>query len=112
MAMDKELKAKWIDALRSGQFLQARGVLEDDDGSKCCLGVLCAIQDANWKDANFPDWENDVDELMTTAVPEHLAGGLKDAAAGALALLNDGADNQEPYTFAQIADYLEQHEEI
>ena len=40
--MDKELKAKWVKALRSGEYAQGTGQLRDGD-SYCCLGVLCEI---------------------------------------------------------------------
>lgn len=32
----------WIDALRSGEFKQAKGCLENKDGN-CCMGVGCRI---------------------------------------------------------------------
>lgn len=45
--MDEEIKAQWVEALRSGQYRQARGVLsaKQEDGSMthCCLGVLCEL---------------------------------------------------------------------
>ena len=37
---------KWIKALRSGKFIQARNTLEDtrnENKSHCCLGVACRI---------------------------------------------------------------------
>lgn len=34
---------KWIDALRSGNYTQARGGLRDGDGF-CCLGVMCDLE--------------------------------------------------------------------
>lgn len=51
MPMNPEIKAKWVAALRSGEYKQTTGVLTEvnDDGttSHCCLGVLCelALQD-------------------------------------------------------------------
>jgi hypothetical protein len=40
--MNPKYKASWLTALRSGQFEQGRGALQN--GSKyCCLGVLCRI---------------------------------------------------------------------
>lgn len=44
--MNKEVKEKWLAALRSGSYKQGRGVLREQcqDGDKfCCLGVLCDI---------------------------------------------------------------------
>lgn len=45
--MDKELKAKWVAALRSGLYQQATTRLrrqEHQSGARyCCLGVLCCV---------------------------------------------------------------------
>ena len=41
---------KWVDALRSGEFQQAKGVLHDlETNGYCCLGVACslAVDDPN-----------------------------------------------------------------
>jgi hypothetical protein len=47
--MNAELKAKWVEALRSGNYSQGHGLLkrrEDDNTAKhCCLGVLCELID-------------------------------------------------------------------
>lgn len=37
--MNPEIKARWIEALRSGEYPQCRGSLKTQDGY-CCLGVL------------------------------------------------------------------------
>lgn len=42
-AMDPEVKVKWVEALRSGQFKQGEGYLKTRDGCNCCLGVLAEI---------------------------------------------------------------------
>ncbi len=41
--MDPKWKAKWLVALRSGEFKQGTGRLRNDKGEYCCLGVLCEI---------------------------------------------------------------------
>lgn len=41
--MDAKVKTKWVDALRSGEYKQASGVLRDDNDAFCCLGVLCDV---------------------------------------------------------------------
>jgi hypothetical protein len=52
--MKKEIKKRWVDALRSGEFRQGRRYLKRD-GKYCCLGVLCEIQNsAEDKDSQFP----------------------------------------------------------
>jgi len=40
--MDAELKQKWLDALRSGEYKQGKDQLRSswDDPAYCCLGVL------------------------------------------------------------------------
>lgn len=46
--MDADIKQRWVDALRSGDYTQASGALRrpypDGETAYCCLGVLCAIQ--------------------------------------------------------------------
>ncbi len=44
MAMLAELKHKWLAALRSGKYKQAREALyKPDVRAYCCLGVLCKV---------------------------------------------------------------------
>jgi hypothetical protein len=40
--MDKEIKARWLEALRSGKYQQGSCYLRDGD-KYCCLGVLCEV---------------------------------------------------------------------
>lgn len=63
MSMDPELKAKWVEALRSWKFKQTREGYFKRDNSFCCLGVLCVVagqpallddEGGNW---NFVDGE-------------------------------------------------------
>lgn len=46
--MDAELKAKWVEALRGGDYDQAQTALRRGN-SFCCLGVLCDV-------AKLGDW--------------------------------------------------------
>jgi hypothetical protein len=96
LKMDSALKAKWLDALRSGPFIQGRGYLERN-GEHCCLGVLCAIQDNEWK-----RYWDDEESLYTEALPVPLSAGLRSDECETLASMND---NGEP--FSVIADYIE-----
>lgn len=41
--MNKEIKQKWVKALRSGKYKQTRSKLKSTNGRFCCLGVLCDI---------------------------------------------------------------------
>src|SRR5689334_11788613 len=40
--MNKEVKDQWVAALRSGEYEQGKGTLQED-GKFCCLGVLCEL---------------------------------------------------------------------
>jgi hypothetical protein len=41
--MNPEVKTKWLDALRSGEYKQSEGLLRSDTDEYCCLGILCQI---------------------------------------------------------------------
>lgn len=45
--MDAKIKARWVKALRSGEYQQTGGTLvrhaQSDSPRHCCLGVLCEI---------------------------------------------------------------------
>ena len=48
---------KWVDALRSGKYVQTRGALRNDEGNEpkfCCLGVAC---DLYAKETNVDGWQ-------------------------------------------------------
>lgn len=46
--MNKEIKAMWVNALRSGLYKQGTGAL-CKNGKHCCLGVLCQISNLKSK---------------------------------------------------------------
>lgn len=41
--MNKDIKAQWVAALRSGEYEQGNSVLRTPDDKFCCLGVLCDL---------------------------------------------------------------------
>lgn len=41
--MKKELKDKWVAALRSGKYEQGQNYLRTEKNKYCCLGVLCEV---------------------------------------------------------------------
>lgn len=45
--MNRRVKEKWVEALRSGEHQQVKDKLEVPSGGRCCLGVLCylAVED-------------------------------------------------------------------
>ncbi|MEV6638445.1 hypothetical protein AB0M54_47820 [Actinoplanes sp. NPDC051470] len=42
IGMNSDVKARWVKRLRSGDYPQGTGALQNDKGF-CCLGVLCEI---------------------------------------------------------------------
>jgi hypothetical protein len=102
--MDKDLKAKWIAALRSGKYEQGREYLRKDD-SYCCLGVLCDLVDPNgWVyDSEFYSFhfnsDHDVDQWLPSSLPEKYGIDRESD----LVDLND----TKQYDFNQIADWIE-----
>lgn len=93
--MDKELKAKWVAALRSGKYKQGKGVLRGHSNAYCCLGVLCEVAG------------HDPVEWQTAYGANHVrvdvAGIITETNAHQLAAMNDVHDK----SFEQIADYIE-----
>lgn len=102
--MKRDLKAKWLAALRSGQYDQGTGMLRTLDNKFCCLGVLLEI-------AGFPCVEdggscyrylNGDGATSATSLPKGFPG--KDELPWVnLMKMND--DSRE--TFPQIADWIE-----
>lgn len=120
----KDIKAKWVEALRSGKYKQGAAALKrvwseenEENVEYCCLGVLCelAVEDgvlgpAEQKDNSYSRYYNEErselpDAVMVWAdIPQanpvfeiDVHGTRRDAIC-----LNDGG-----WTFEQIADIIE-----
>jgi hypothetical protein len=113
--MDPELKAKWVAALRSGQFQQAREALRsrhEHEVAYCCLGVLCTlipevhftVDDAYYQDEIGE--KHDADGELPLPVREIAKIGTKTVIR--LIQMNDGKDDR-PHSFSEIADYIEEN---
>ena len=111
--MNPQIKQKWLNALRSGEYQQTKGFLRKEDGF-CCLGVLCDLygkeNNAEWNLANnghnyeFQDKESHLpSSVIEWAGVEdsnpYIIGGI-----GTLSGLND-----KGFTFNEIADLIENH---
>lgn len=99
--MDPKLKTKWIAALRSGRYRQGKNALQNPDGTNCCLGVLCRV-------ARRPKGE----WILSAGLPEKTSTifALDEFKEGLLASANDGTGEfrNNPQSFSQIADYIEE----
>lgn len=58
--MDQKIKQQWVEALRSGKYIQGTGALRRPtneyitEESFCCLGVLCDIVDPDgWEESTM-----------------------------------------------------------
>lgn len=104
--LDPEFKAKWVAALRSGEYKQGVGLLFNlEKDSYCCLGVIskvCGVSNdqlllINTKLPNF----NELDPIIRSTFSQDHLDTVSDMAAE-LAKMNDVG-----YTFNEIADYIE-----
>jgi len=108
--VNRENVQAWVDALRSGEYDQAKEVLHTSDGSYCCLGVACEI-------SGLGDWDGEyykiADEerwsgVLPPAVQKWLGLGIRSSnpmlrGNTTAVTLNDDFD----LTFAEIADLVE-----
>jgi hypothetical protein len=97
--MNKDLKQKWLAALRGGQYRQAMHTLRRTDGggvSYCCLGVLCCVS------GEFRPGDPRLEQAsLLSAEALHLVGGDRNI-NDHLSQLNDGGRS-----FSEIADFIE-----
>lgn len=128
--MDAELKAKWVTALRSGEYRQGRYNLRTASDTYCCLGVLCdVINPDGWDSLDGGAghlWsESDNSDANGSVLPADVASRLfgntdpyrpwitnnngaldfedRDGDVECLSALNDTGE----FTFDQIADIIE-----
>lgn len=137
--MDSTIKAKWLEALRSGDYTQGKNYLHIVDAGDyyCCLGVLCEIalaegvaqatepvrsysgvQDRYVETVAYAGVEVPVDSLYFSA-----AGGVLPGAVATWAGIEDrnpevkipgdtrtlSGLNDEGKTFDEIADLIEEY---
>lgn len=109
--MKKDIKVKWIDALRSGKYEQGQKNLRSLDNKFCCLGVLCDIIDnkkwetfekANSAKQTYPYTYNGYTGILNYKMVTELK--IKDSEQVFLTNMNDTGKS-----FAEIADYIEEN---
>ena len=106
--MTPELKTKWIDALRSGKYVQGNGHLCADN-KYCCLGVLYEVMGGKWISDETSTVKLTKLRSATQLFDYDQELGISMEQMATLASLNDGPSNgaELPRSFNQIADYIE-----
>lgn len=110
-AQQKRNRAKWVKALRSGKYKQARGCLSapETDGM-CCLGVACEISGlGKWVRAYGDNSYLGQNLSLPTAVKDWLGltdhiGRFNETPSKITAL---SEKNDDGASFAQLADIIE-----
>lgn len=112
--MKQELKQRWIEALRSGDYQQGIGQLRSKNDEFCCLAVLCSVFDpSGWESAtDAKTMGYDYDYIYKNNVSFGTlhwflrldALELDDLAQGRLIAMND-----KGVSFAEIADWIEEN---
>ena len=103
MKMLEDVKKNWLEALRSGRYLQSRSKLRSESGF-CCLGVLCDILD--------PDaWTNEIfgrkwgPDQLGMVLSDSMLSNLRIPRSVQSTLTNK---NDTGHNFNDIADYIEE----
>src|SRR5579859_5395879 len=94
----EELKTEWVEALRSGKYVQGTGYLRDANEQFCCLGVLAdIINPTAWGKVEFNAYmfKNSFATLSADILPRDIQE--------VLYTMND----HDKKTFIEIADYIE-----
>jgi hypothetical protein len=101
--MDEKVKAKWLEALRSGKYKQGRQGLRKVD-SFCCLGVLCDLLNPNgWRQITDNDLIYSFNGELGV-IDKRLARSIGvEEFQDILVEMNDEKQN----SFSEIADYIE-----
>lgn len=105
--MNKEIKEKWVAALRSGKYTQSKQKLKTKYGY-CCLGVLCdlAVKEGICKESPGEDLHNEevMFDTRTSILPDSV---LRWSEVDSLnpSILIEG--KIYPYTLAECNDTLE-----
>ena len=101
--LTKEEKDAWIKALRSGDYNQGKEFIHNSDTNcYCCLGVLCKLQNIEYRPITNEEKENGIsdDDINNKAYIE-----IKERvpAYHLLVKMND----EQNCSFNEIADYIE-----
>ena len=116
----KDNRKRWVEALRSGEYMQAQEVLCDGKGGYCCLGVLCEVYEGETGEVlpKIEDGRYDVTdeslgnleqvrEWVGLRNPEGFFKRVEGVPYTSLTLLND----ESRWDFHKLADFIESEPE-
>jgi hypothetical protein len=111
-----ELKKRWVESLRSGNYKQTPGRLKTDDGY-CCLGVLCELS------SHFHGWTSPLVESHNNKITRSYLPSFSNCSSYGRSFLPEEVEraavlpnevshrlvrmNDTGSTFAEIADYID-----
>lgn len=105
MAISPDFKSRWVSALRSGSYPQAKNFLRTEEGF-CCLGVACdLVNQEGWKKVKVPiavvyGWEDkNGNHINSVGYPPFIPN----VASRKLAEMNDAGSS-----FDEIANWIEE----
>jgi hypothetical protein len=104
--MKKKIAMRWVAALRSGKYRQGSGRLLLEDGSRCCLGVLCDLVPAGRKSLRSSPVAPLLPDSVVSEVDMNSRHGVLRVSVDtgtSLDWLNDSGE----YTFDEIADIIQ-----
>jgi len=108
--MEPTLKRKWIAALRSGEFKQAKHKLFNVcDRGWCCLGVLAVQLGATLDSEGILRMNNTPVTALGAEYLQTEYGGLDEITQSHLSRMNDGSWLDKPSNFNKIADWIEEN---
>lgn len=107
--MKTELKQKWVNALRSGEYKQGKNYLRRKNSSGdtyCCLGVLFDVWKGDWEEITNCYAAKNIDGTASTATLVRLLTkiDLSDITHNTLISMNDNGKS-----FHEIANWIEGH---
>ena len=98
--LDPEFKAKWVKALRSGEYAQGKCMLfNPENNTFCCIGVAGSLRGLSKE--QMTDKTTTEDSIYDECLP-----GISKSVMRRLTGMNDGGSSAgKPFT--EIADYIE-----
>lgn len=101
--LDPRVKARWVKALLSGRYKQAKHTLQNAQGANCCLGVLCRVLKVPRVSNRFGRLGDYSSSKLPNYVREKI--GLSHSDEVELMDMNDALGK----SFKQIAEYIREY---